>query len=31
MECIFGIDVSKDTAEVAILANDKVLHRFKIL
>ena len=25
MECIFVIDVSKDSAEVAILANDKVL------
>ena len=30
MECIFGIDVSKDSAEVAILANDRVVHSFKM-
>ena len=30
MECIFGIDVSKDSAEVAILANGNVVHRFKM-
>ncbi|WP_204119929.1 IS110 family transposase [Lacticaseibacillus suilingensis] len=30
MECIFGIDVSKDSAEVAILANGTVVQRFKM-
>lgn len=30
MECIFAIDVSKDSAEVAILANSKVVHGFKM-